>query len=284
VPTVEFGTLKVPLSLHRSGDDGWTRLVRSFATLAVGEGAARFFGLIAALVLARRLGPSGLGLAALGISLVGWFRFVVDSGTEALKTRLISETPERFRELADRVLGLRLMSALVASVLYIIVVVALSRSSFDRMVLLSFVLVLPAMALNLRWMVLGIRAQRAVAIANALARLVFVIGIVLLVYPHGGVRRVPYLEALSELTYGLVIIYLISHAVGIVRPRVDVAAWARTLRQSLPLMVVGLTQATLLFADILLIGGLKGPRFAGYYGAAVRPALFVSSVLSLFAV
>jgi len=71
----------------RGRQTSWGRVVRQFVALAGGEGIARLFGLVATLILARRLEPSGFGLVTLGITLVGWFGVVVDSGTETLNVR-----------------------------------------------------------------------------------------------------------------------------------------------------------------------------------------------------
>src|SRR5207253_2958474 len=135
----------------RGRQTSWGRVVRQFVALASGESVARLFGLVATLILARRLEPPGFGLVTLGITLVGW-------------------------------------------------------------------------------MVLGLRQARAFALGNVVARVAFLIGVVALIYGHGDVLRVPYLQALSELVYGLVIIAMVARGFGITRPRVDLEAWKETLR------------------------------------------------------
>src|SRR5205807_8480094 len=106
--------------------------VRSFATLMSGETAARLFGLLGVLVLARRLGPSDFGIISFALSLIGWFALVVDSGTELLNVRDIAREPHRFREIAERVLGLRLAISIVASGLFVLGVELLANSSRVR--------------------------------------------------------------------------------------------------------------------------------------------------------
>jgi len=60
----------------------WRLIVRRSAALLAGEGVARIVGFLVVLLLARRLGPDGFGVLVLGLTLVAWFTFVVDSGTE----------------------------------------------------------------------------------------------------------------------------------------------------------------------------------------------------------
>jgi O-antigen/teichoic acid export membrane protein len=266
------------------GTKPWRAVLRSFVALALGEGAGRFFGLIAVILLARRLGHDNFGLITLGLAIISWLAIVVDSGTEVLTVRDVSRDPTRFRELADRVVGLRLVLCGIALVLYVIGVYALSRSSFDRSVLLRFGLVLPAIALNLRWMVLGVRGAKAVAIGNTLARAAILAGVVLFVTDDGDVVKVPYLEAIGELVYGLVIIAIVARRFGFVRPKIDLAAWVTTLRGGVPLMISGAARTTVITFDVFLIGLVLGPGSLGYFGAAARPAAFVAATIGLFSV
>jgi O-antigen/teichoic acid export membrane protein len=151
-------------------------------------------------------------------------------------------------------------------------------------VLMPFALVMPAVALNLRWMVLGLRQARAIAIGNVAARIAFLIGVVAVVYGSGDILRVPYLQALSELVYGLVIIALVARGFGISRPRIDLAAWKDTLRGSLPLMIHGFARSALVTSDLLLIDLLIGPHPLGLYAAASKAPLFFSAAIGLFSV
>jgi O-antigen/teichoic acid export membrane protein len=267
-----------------AGTRGWRRMLKSFATLLVGEGAARLLGFVAVAILARRLGPGGFGLVTLGLSLVGWFALVVDSGTETLSIREISRQPHRFREIADRVLGLRIVISVVAAGIFVLGAYVLSQSAHDRDVLMRFGVVLPAVALNLRWMVLGIGQARAVAAGNVASRLVFMLGVVAVVSSDADVVHVPFLEAAAEFTYALVIVWLVARGTGLALPKVDLAYWWTTLRQSLPLMLYGMSRATVLALDVFVIAKKFGPDDVGYYGAALKPVYAVLGVLGLFSV
>src|SRR5436309_14712319 len=107
---------------------GWRVLLRSFSTLAAGETIARLVGLATVLLLARRLGAAGFGIVTLGLTLVGWFGLAVDSGTELLNVRDVARRPNEFREIASRVLGLRLTISLAAAGVFALGVELLARS------------------------------------------------------------------------------------------------------------------------------------------------------------
>ena len=246
--------------------------------------AARVFGLAGVLLLARRLGPSDFGIVSFALSLVGWFGLAVDSGTELLSVRDIAREPHRFRELADRVLGLRLVLSLLAGGIFVGAVELFAHSGRVRDTVVLFAIVLPALALNLRWMVLGVRSAKAVAAGNVAARAVLALGILAFVHGSADLPRVPFLELVAELTYAVVIGVAVARHFGLARPRVDVAAWTRTLRQSLPLLVNAFARAAFYSFDIVAIELFLGPRKVGLYTAASKPVLFFTGALGLFSI
>jgi O-antigen/teichoic acid export membrane protein len=262
----------------------WRILVRSFTTLLSGEVAARAFGLLGVLLLARRLGPSDFGIVSFALSLVGWFGLVVDSGTELLNVRDIAREPHRFREIAERVLGLRLAISLLASGVFVAVVESFARSTRIRDAVVLFAIVLPALALNLRWMVLGVGAVKAVAAGNVAARAVLALGILVFVHDSPDLHRVPFLQLAAETVYAVVISAAVARHFGLAWPRVDVAAWIETLRQSLPLLVNAFARAAFYSFDVVAIELFLGPRKVGLYTAASKPVLFCTGAIGIFSV
>lgn len=262
---------------------GWRMIARRFSALFAGEGVARAVGFVLVLVLARRLGPDGFGVVTLGLTLVAWFAFVVDSGTELLSVRDVAREPARFRAIASHVLGLRLALSLAAAVVFVLGVEIFARSAYTRDTVVLFALLLPAIALNLRWMVLGVGGSRGVAVGNIASRVVVLSGALVLVLDPHDVQRVPLLETTGELVYALIVLAYVSRRVGsIIRPRVDLDAWRVTLRQSLPLMVSGVARATIFSFDVVVIALALGPKELGIYGVASKPVIFAAGAVGLF--
>ncbi len=261
---------------------GWRLVVRRFGALFVGEGAARLVGFVVVLVLARRLGPDGFGVVTLGLTLVAWFAYVVDSGTELLNVRDIARRPDRFRQIAAQVLGLRLVLSVVAVGIFVAGVELFARSAFTRDTVVLFALLLPAIALNLRWMVLGVGGAKAVAAGNVTGRVVVLVGAVFLVADVHDLRRVPLLEFGAELMYALIVLWIVGGRLGSIRPRADLALWRSTLQQSLPLMVSGVARATIISFDVIVISLALGPHDLGIYGVASKPVAFAAGAVGLF--
>lgn len=267
---------------HPAGVGTWSALLRMFGMLATGEAIARLFSFVAVVALARRLGPEGFGLVTLGATLVIWFALVVDSGTEVIGIRDVSRRPELFRQLTEPVLGLRLALSLVAMGAFATFAYVLVKEPSDRGILMLFALTLPAIALNPRWMALGANGSNAVAFGNATAQLLFAGGVLLVVDELHDIRNVPLLQAAAELAYALVVLALIARRWGLLRPRIDLGAWRRTLRASAPLFANSVARAAVYTSSLVLIAVFLTRAEVGYFGAAYRPILFLSTALMLY--
>jgi O-antigen/teichoic acid export membrane protein len=260
----------------------WHTLLRTFGALATGETLARLLGLVAVIVMARRLSPGGFGVIALGVTLTNWFRLVVDGGTELLAVRDVARRPSQLRAIAEPILGLRLALSVVAVVVFAGAAVVVASEPSDREILLLFGLSLPTIALNMRFMVLGVRSSKAVALGNIASQLVVAAGVVVLVQGLHDGPVIPILIAGGELLYGLVIVAAVAPRFGIPRPRVDLAEWRRTLRASGPIMANSFARAVVYSADLILIAAVLTRREVGLYAAAYRPILFFSGLVALF--
>ena len=258
----------------------WSTVIRSFGQLSAAEIAARLLGFVALIVLTRRLGPGPFGIVALGLALVLWLKQVVDAGTEVLNIREISRSPHRFTAIAGPVLSLRLVISALAMALFCGAVLVAANSK-NQTSLLLFALALPAVALNLRFMVLGLRAARAVAFGNILSQILLAAAIFAFVHGPGDTFVPPLAVAASELVYGLVIAALVSRRYGIPVPRIDVGAWRKMLRDGFPLMVNQLSNGVIQSFDLFVVAAFLGTTWAGVYGAAYRPLLFLTTLMAL---
>jgi PST family polysaccharide transporter len=262
----------------------WHSLLRSFSALAAGEIAARLFGFVAVIFLARRLSPGGFGLVVVGMTLVNWFRIVVDSGTEVLGVRDVARRPRLFRQIAEPILGLRLALSLAAMGLFVVAASVIPGTDTDRQAALLFALILPIVALNLRFMVLGIEKARAVAAGNVASQVLIVAGVFWLVEGKHDLLLVPLVQAVGELAYAGVVLWAVAARFGLPRPRIDLPAWRRIVRTGLPLTANGIARTALYSFDVFLIAVVLTRAHVGLYGAAYKPVMFGSALVGLLSV
>lgn len=260
----------------------WRSLVRGFAILVAGEGAARVLGLVTILILARVLGPSGFGVVAVGTAMVTWYGLMADNATQVSSTPVIARRPEAFRVIVGPVLGLRIAVASIGMVVAIGAALTFARSPLNAEVYALFTLAFLASAPNMRWMVLAVRGSRELATANAFGQLVVLILVAAFVRTDDDILRVPLAYVAGEAAFALAVAVLIARRFGLILPRIDLVAWRETARRGLPLLVGAASRGVLLSFDLLAIAVLLGPAEAGYYGAAVKPVLLASTIVGLF--
>lgn len=260
----------------------WRGLMRNAGALGIGEVLARLLGVVAVVTMARRLTPEGFGIVTLGTTFVIWFSLVVDAGTEVLNVREIARRPDRLRELAEPVLGLRLALSGIAVGLLAAAAFVAARDPSDRLVLLLFACVLPALALNMRWMVLGVNGAKVVAVGNVASQMVVAVGVLLLVHTLHDTYRVPLVLAAGELCYASVVALGTARRSGLIRPRVDPEAWRSTLRAGMPLVVNSIARAAIYSFGIVAIALFLGREELGWYSAAYKPVTLFAVAIILF--
>ena len=272
-----------PRDIKPAGSKGtWRALVQGFAWLAGGELAARLLGLIAVLVMARQLGPGAFGVVGLGVTLLVWFRLVVDGGTEVLSMRDIARSPESFGAIAGPVLGLRLALSLAGAGLFVVAAVLLAPDSQDAATLALFALALPMIAANPRFMVLGVSGSNAVALGNIASQLLLAAGVVAVVNDANDGPFVALLYAGAEFVYALVVLAVVGRRVPLPRPGIHLRRWWEALRAGLPLIASNLARTIVYSGDILLITVILDSYRVGLYVAAQRPMLFALGMIGLF--
>jgi O-antigen/teichoic acid export membrane protein len=260
----------------------WRVTVRRFVGLFAGESLARALGLVTLLVQARALSPSGLGIVSVALALIIWLALVADAGTEMLSTRDVASDPTRFRHIAEAVLGLRLLISGSTALALAVGAVLFAESDTTRDVYVVFALVLPVMALNIRWISVGAAGARPLMVGNVGGAAVLLLGTVLFVTGPEDVTVVPALYVLSELVFAGLVAALLAPRFGLLRPRLDGALWRSRLAGGLPLMVGTLARGSFGVVDLVVVGAALGAAEAGEYSAGLRPVLFLITAVGLY--
>lgn len=265
-----------------SATRSWRTTLRRFLVLFSAEAIARGFGLVTIVVQARRLGPDGFGLVAVGLAITTWVGLVADAGTEVLTTRNVARAPSRFHRLAGEVLGLRIALALACAAVVIAGAALFAQTATSRAVYMSFGLVIPAAALNLRFITMGAAGARPMTFGIVASQAALLGGTLLLVHDHGDTTVVPFLYTGAELVFAGVVLGVVAHRFGLIRPRINLARWTTTLRASFPLMIGALARGAVAALDLAVVGIVLGPHDAGQYSAGSRPMLFLLTVAGLY--
>jgi O-antigen/teichoic acid export membrane protein len=145
-------------------------VARTFLVLGSGHVAGKLIALASAALLARVLGPLGLGYFGTAITLLGYVLVASNWGTDAIGIREISARPEQWNQVGRSVMWLRLKLG-AAGALVTLVAAWVFRWDFGLVAPLALaVVVFPFRA---DWLLLAMRRSRSVAGAAVVREVVF---------------------------------------------------------------------------------------------------------------
>jgi len=269
---------------------GLRRLGANFGWLVI-ERAVRFaLGLFVGLLVARYLGPAGLGSLSYCLALVTLVGFLPALGLDAILKRDLIAAPEKTAELLASAFGLRLAAAALAWLgvgLAATVGRGFSAEEARLFPILGLLLFQPACFLPDLWLQAQLRAKQAMG--AHLAALTVAAGLrVWLIASGAGLAAFAWVLAL-EMGLGAIGLFLVARRAGLRWP------WAaarklqmrRLLAEAWPLMFASLAIVIYMKIDEVMLRAMRGPAEVGIYAAAARlsevwyfiPTAVASSVL-----
>ncbi len=241
--------------------------VTGSVALASGEAAARLVAFGTTVYLARTLGPDTYGVVAVAAGVMLYLSQIADSGVELAGMTEASAGPARVNAVLSGMLRHRLR---VAAVLLFVLAPACAwfMPQPDGQVLALSVFGLPAVALSVRWVYLGLQRPQPVAVSRIAGDVVTAVVTLALVRGPRDVLGAP----VAVVVGGLVATVLLLRglpALGVHLRRVDdEASVSALLRRGRRLVLFTLLGLVLYNVDLLMLRVLAGEAAAGYYAAA----------------
>lgn len=254
------------------------RALRRVGALTAGEIVNKLARFAAAVVLARELSLADFGLLNVGIAIGGLIFLAAGMGLTEIGTRDVSVAPERAGELADRVVGGRLLAVAVLSGLTVGVVALAEPGSVPLVAIAG--LMAAAVASEVDWLLRGQERMAATAVAFASGGVLVLAGAVLVVPLEPTAEMALGVFVAGEATVAVLTIAM-SRLGRLPRPRLS--GLRATLRRSWPLgasaLIVYSYYANL---DTVLLSLTRSAEEAGLYSAPYR--LFLSfNIIGTFA-
>lgn len=243
------------------------RVVTGSLALAVGEAAARLVAFGTTVFLARTLGPEAYGVVAVAAGVMLYLSQIADSGVELAGMTEASAGPARVTAVLSGVLQHRMRVA--AALLFVLApACAWLMPQPDGQVLALYVFGLPAVALSVRWVYLGLQHPRRVAVSRIVGDVVTAALTFALVRGPRDVLGAPVAAVVGGLAAALLLVRGLPE-LGVRLGRVDDAApVAALLSRGRRLALFTLLGLVLYNVDLLMLRVLDGEQSAGHYAAA----------------
>ncbi len=252
------------------------RLASAFVKLLTGSLAGQAIGFAVIALVARKVGPANLGAYGFASNLIGYFGLPV-AGVGLLAVRDIARDVKSTRVISGRVVSLLALYGIAAWVAVYFLAPAISPTPLAASMLRILGAWLLLTLLSFEWVLQGLQAFGALALARLLGQVMY--GIAAFAFITSGVDGLYRYAWLNVAGYAMTVVatWLYTfHSTGWPRLRFRVTQAARLFRRSAP-FILSLVMIQIYFsADFVLLGFLSTSRSVGQYVVAYKlPSAFL---------
>lgn len=247
-----------------------TKFFRDYVVLAGGQVIGKLLGFAAFAWLARVLEPEDYGAVEYVVGLSVFFAMLVDGGLDVIGTRRTGRNAAELPLLAFQIPAARLLLALIAVPLMILIATQLMKASVPLALVVLFALSLLTTPWRQQWLFQATERMTAAATADVLRMGVFAALIWTLVRDKSDILAVGWAEmaAVGAMTvYCLVIQH---HRIARIQLRGSFAGFGGLLREGAAVGSTNLVWALNQYAPLFLIGALIGGVQIAWFAAASR--------------
>jgi len=182
-----------------------SKVFRNFLALGSGEALSRVIAFAATVYLARLFGAEGFGVVVFAIAINLYLMKVVEFAIEWSGTEAVTKDPSMIPALASAILCARLLLAII------IIIISASVTWWvlpepERSTLLIYLLVLIPVALNTKWVHVGLEDTRPVGLSRVLGETLSLIIILGLVHSKGDIWVAPVAQICGETFIAIMLI------------------------------------------------------------------------------
>lgn len=240
-----------------------SQVIVRFITLA--------FTLISIKLLANYLGPSGVGNYNTITTYINFFIVIADIGLFAVAVREISKTPENEKKILSNVFFLRLVTALIASAIAVVIVYFTNYSQDIKIgTLIATAFLFFNLAASAYDMALQCRLKMQYsAFAEFLSKLITILALYIIIRMHGSFLWIISTVALSGVLI-FVLKWIFSSRFIKISPSYNKKISFWILNIAWPLGVVFIANNLFFKLDTLMLYVIKGATAVGIYSVAYK--------------
>ena len=245
--------------------------------LGAGEVLARLLAFGATVFLARTLGAASFGVIGFATAVLLYFSYVAECGIDSIGVREVARAPLRLPHIMAPLLMARLA---VAGALTLLIAGAglLLLPQPDGAVLAVYALTLPFVALNPRWVLLGLERGRTVALSRTAGEATALVLVLLLVRQPDDLTLVPLAQVVG-LAIGagwlLVSLRRVEHALTV---STDWVLTRAVFGESWQLVGNSLFALFIFNANLIFLRIFREPSTVGHFAAAFTLISFLANL------
>jgi O-antigen/teichoic acid export membrane protein len=258
-----------PTQKHES-NTSVRRIVRNTSFLTISQTISYAESFIYVILVARYLGPEGLGVLNFAIALTMIFGILANFGLTALTTREVARDKSTASKYAANVIPIELLFALISVGLIVVLVNALgySQQTIYVVYILSIGMIASILSLVFFAIFQAFEQLKFQAIAQVITSIVPLCGAVIAISLH---LNVIFFALVSLLGSAVVLAYVYAICVRkffVPRLEANLAFWRSALKEAWPMAAWGIGSIIYFRIDVVMISLIQGSAAVGLYSIA----------------
>lgn len=247
-----------------------SKILGNFSWLIGEKAVTLLLSLTVSVWLARYLGPDQFGLMSYAVAFVGLFSTFTYLGLSGITVRDLVERPEDRNELLGTVFTLKLIGALIAMAIVVVITRQQGTDARELVLLLSLGMLFQSVGVIRFWFESRIEGKYTVAapMVSSVVAAALNVGLILIQAPLAAFVAVIVVQH-GLTTAGLFYIYW-SRGYSVLHWRFRFRRARRLLHQSWPLMLSSMGAVLYLKVDQVMLGRFAGNSEVGIYAVAVK--------------
>ncbi|MGZ4849746.1 MAG: flippase, partial [Halobacteriota archaeon] len=267
------------------------RIARNTSLLTISQIVSYAESFIYVILVARYLGPQGLGVWNFAVALIAVFSIFAGFGLTTITTREVARDTSTASKYAANVIPMQLLFAFLSTGLIVVFVNALGYS--PETIYVVYILSIGLIVTTLSALLLAIfqafeqlKFQSAFLVISSVVQLC---GAVIAIQLHLNVAAFALVSLLMS-GVGLVYVYAICvRRFFVPRLEADFAFWKSTLTEAWPMAATAISVMIYFRIDVVMISVIQGTTAVGFYSVAyalseastVVPSMFLASLFPI---
>lgn len=257
------------------------RAVTGFVAMGAATLFAQIVGFFILAVIARRLGPDGLGSYSFALNLVGYFAIPANFGITALATRDLARDPDRVKPLLGEVMAIQGALSLLPYLALVALAPLIAADEASEAILPIVGLAFLIETASLGFVLFGFQRFAAMAAARVAGALTFAV-LVLVFVDAGDTVPLAWIHLAGVAATSVITAIVVLRLSG--RPRLEARPrdMVRRFRAGVPLGVSAVMISVYYTVDSVLLGYIKGTEEVGQFAVAYRIPLAILAFAALW--
>jgi O-antigen/teichoic acid export membrane protein len=259
------------------------RLVTNFSFLVLGEVVSKIFTFAAFAFLARTFGPEKFGLLEFVLALMIFATLLSDFGANPLGSREVAKALDRIGEIVASIVMMRAILAIATYCLLVgFMLLFFGDQSQLKNLILLYGLSLFFIPFFLQFVFQGMEKMKWVAISSVIRRMVFAVGVFIIVSNVKDLWVVAFIEIAAVSSLALYCVYMLVFHVKATGFKTDTKMLWSTFKEALPIGLSDITWALRWYFATILLGLLTTGKEVGWFSAAHRPVMTLHTFVWLY--